>query len=68
MDCAIDHKVCYQSCKDELDWCYRDCDKVFMNCGGKSGGGKAQQTGADPIKPKTGDHMSPVGGAKKVAQ
>ena len=70
-DCDIDHDVCLnKACKgpagDLGPSCYAQCDAVWVDC--YNDANKKKETGADPITPKTGDHMTPIGGAKKVAK
>ena len=70
-DCNVDHDVCLNNaCKgpagDLGPACAVQCDATWIDC--INAADKKKQTGADPITPKTGDHTSPIGGVKKVAQ
>jgi hypothetical protein len=70
-DCDIDHDVCLNNaCKgpagDLGPGCAAQCDATWIDC--TNAADKKKETGADPITPRTGDHMTPIGGAKKVAQ
>jgi len=70
-DCDIDHNVCLNNaCKgpagDLGPACAVQCDATWVDC--VNAADKKKETGADPITPKTGDHMTPIGGVKKAAQ
>lgn len=58
-DCNINLSVCQKSCKNEGDWCWKDCESKFMSC--KPGKSKS---GSGPFSPKTGNHTSPTDGTK----